>query len=103
MSERPSFETAAAAMAKLVLRFGGEDIEQPRRVAELRLLALADRRAVEEAVTRICRRWVRRPTPDELGTVFRDHLHGRSSSTSTSCASDVHRYSFAHLPHPRYD
>jgi len=77
MNDRPSFETAAAAVAKLDTRFGAEDVEQSRRLAELRLLALADPDAVAAATVRVCRRWTRRPTPDELGQLLRDEAHGR--------------------------
>jgi hypothetical protein len=82
MNDAPSFETAAAAVAKLDARFGGDSgrsarvtVDQASRLAELRLLATADPAAVVAVIVRVCRRWVRRPTPDELGQLLRDELH----------------------------
>jgi len=76
VSERPSYETAAAAIARLDLQFGAEDLDQHHRLAELRLLSMADPAAVVAATVRACKRFIRRPTPDELGQLLRDELHG---------------------------
>ena len=87
MSFRPSFEVAAAAVAKLDTRFGGEDLDQTRRLSEMRLLATAEPDAVMAVTVRTCRRWTRRPTPDELGQLLRDELHGIRSRLTDEVVS----------------
>lgn len=74
MSYRPSYEVAAAAVSRLDARWP-EAVEQPRRLAEMRLLATADPAAVIAATVRACRRWTRRPSIEELGQLLRDELH----------------------------
>ena len=74
VSDRPNYEVAATAVAKLDAQFGAENVTQPQRLAEMRILTNTRPDTVTAAVARASRDWCRRPNLDELGQLLRDEL-----------------------------
>lgn len=89
MTADTTFDTVARCVARLDQVFGNADADQRRRLAEMRLLAVARPWDAQAAVDRACLRWVRRPTTEELASLLLAERLGRVDEDDVTPPSDL--------------
>ena len=82
-------QPGTAAIARLDLAFGAEDVSERQRFAECRLFRNASPADVGSAVARAIRYFSRRPNADELRQLLDDERHGRVDEADLTAPAQV--------------